>query len=30
MLFKDGKPTGGTPQWICAACLAKGDRVVVA
>jgi len=30
VLFKDGKPTGGTKQMICAACLAKGERVVVA
>lgn len=30
VLFKDGKPTGGTKQMICAACLARGERVVVA
>ncbi len=30
VLFKDGKPRGGTKQMICAACLAKGERVVVA
>jgi hypothetical protein len=30
VLFQDGKASGGTKQWICAACLAKGERVVVA
>jgi hypothetical protein len=30
VLFKDGKPTGGTKQMICAACMLKGERVVVA
>jgi hypothetical protein len=30
VLFKDGKATGGTKQLICAACMLKGERVVVA
>lgn len=30
VLFKDGKPQGGTKQLICASCLAHGERVVVA
>lgn len=30
MLFKDGKASGGTKQILCAACLMKGERVVVA
>ncbi|PLC06400.1 hypothetical protein CY658_05025 [Variovorax sp. RO1] len=29
MLFKDGKASGGTKQILCAACLLKGERVVV-
>lgn len=30
VLLIGGKPTGGTKQYICAACLMKGERVVVA
>lgn len=30
MLLKDGKPSGGTKQHVCALCLSKGERVVVA
>lgn len=30
VLFKGGKPTGGTLQYICAACMLKGIRVIVA
>lgn len=30
VLLKGGKPTGGTKQIICAACMLKGERVVVA
>ncbi|MDN8612787.1 hypothetical protein [Variovorax ginsengisoli] len=30
VLLKDGKPTGGTKTLICAICLLKGERVVVA
>lgn len=30
VLLKDGKPSGGVRQMICAACFAKGDRVVIA
>lgn len=29
VMFKDGKATGGTPALLCAACLARGERVVV-
>lgn len=29
-MLKDGKVCGGTKQRICALCLMKGDRVVVA
>ena len=29
VLFKDGKAVGGTKTLLCAACLAKGERVVV-
>lgn len=29
VLFKNGKPSGGTLQYICAACVLKGERVVV-
>lgn len=30
VLFKDGKPTGGRKQLLCALCLMKGERVVLA
>jgi hypothetical protein len=30
VLLIGGKPTGGTKQYICAACLMNGERVVVA
>lgn len=30
MLLKDGKPTGGTKQLLCAPCFMKGERVVLA
>lgn len=30
VLLIGGKPTGGTKQIICAACMLKGERVVVA
>ncbi len=30
VLLKDGKPSGGTRQLLCAACFTKGDRVVLA
>ena len=29
MLTKQGKPYGGTKQWLCTICLLKGERVVV-
>lgn len=29
VLFKSGKPYGGTKQLLCAACLLKGERVVI-
>ncbi|MBB1599490.1 hypothetical protein [Variovorax sp. UMC13] len=29
MLFSGGKASGGTKQILCAACLLKGERVVV-
>lgn len=29
VLIKNGKPTGGTKQLLCALCLLKGQRVVV-
>jgi hypothetical protein len=29
VLFKNGKASGGTTQWICAACLMRGERVIV-
>jgi len=29
LLFKNGKPSGGTKQYLCAHCLMKGERVVV-
>jgi len=29
VLLKDGRPQGGTRQMICAACFAKGERVVL-
>jgi hypothetical protein len=30
VLFKDGKASGGVKQLLCAACLLKGERVVIA
>ena len=30
VLFKDGRPTGGTKALVCALCLLKGERVVLA
>lgn len=30
MLLKNGKPTGGTKQLLCALCFMKGERVVLA
>jgi MinD superfamily P-loop ATPase len=30
VLLKDGRPQGGVKQLICAACFAKGERVVLA
>jgi hypothetical protein len=30
VLFKNGKPSGGTKQLICALCMLKGERVVLA
>jgi hypothetical protein len=30
VLFKNGKPTGGTRQIVCAACYMKGERIVLA
>lgn len=30
MLFKDGKPRGGTTQYLCAGCHCRGERVVLA
>lgn len=30
VLFKDGKPNGGTKQLLCAACFQKGERRVIA
>jgi len=29
VLLKDGRPQGGVKQLICAACFAKGERVVL-
>lgn len=29
VILKDGKPTGGTKQLLCAGCLMRGERVVV-
>ena len=29
VVLKDGKPTGGTKQFICVTCLLKGERVVL-
>lgn len=29
VILKDGKPTGGTKQLLCAGCLMKGERVVL-
>lgn len=30
VLFKNGKPSGGTRQLVCALCLLNGERVVIA
>ncbi|MBT2326113.1 hypothetical protein J7E62_27675 [Variovorax paradoxus] len=30
VLYQDGKPKGGTKQLLCATCLMKGERVVIA
>ena len=30
VLMSNGKPSGGTKQMLCAVCLTKGQRVVVA
>ncbi|MBT2333615.1 hypothetical protein J7E49_06820 [Variovorax paradoxus] len=30
VMLKNGKPTGGTKQLYCTACLLKGDRVLIA
>jgi len=30
VLLKDGKPSGGTRQLLCASCFTKGERVVLA
>lgn len=30
MLFKAGKASGGTVQYLCALCLMKGKRVIIA
>lgn len=30
VLLKGGKPSGGTRQMVCALCLSRGDRVVIA
>lgn len=29
VILKDGKPTGGTKQLLCAGCLIRGERVVL-
>lgn len=29
MIFKNGKPQGGTKQILCASCFMKGERVVL-
>lgn len=29
VILKDGKPSGGTKQLLCAACLMKGERVAL-
>lgn len=29
VVLKDGKPSGGTKQLLCVACLLKGERVVL-
>ncbi len=29
MVWKNGKPTGGQKQIVCATCLARGEHVVV-
>ena len=29
MIYKNGKATGGTKQWLCTMCLIGGRRVVV-
>lgn len=30
MVLTDGKPRGGTKQWLCALCHSRGERVVFA
>ena len=30
VVLKDGRPTGGTKQLLCAVCLLRGERVVIA
>ena len=30
VLLKAGKPSGGTKQMVCALCLSRGERVVIA
>lgn len=30
MLFRNGKAVGGTKQYLCAHCLQRGERVVIA
>lgn len=30
VLLKDGRPQGGTKQMLCAACFAKGERIILA
>jgi hypothetical protein len=30
VLLKNGKPTGGTKQLLCALCFMRGERVVIA
>jgi len=30
MIFKNGKPQGGTKQYLCGHCFMKGERVVLA
>ncbi|MHB1123714.1 MAG: hypothetical protein ACYC0T_13460 [Ramlibacter sp.] len=30
LLMADGRVSGGTPAWVCVACLSRGERVVMA